>query len=123
MTKLIVFSILLSLLLSSCSWKPEKEIITKAEVYVPTINVVSRPKPLTLRNADVIVITEKNLKEVIQRVKDMQGSFVVYALDPKSFESLAINMEQIKLYIEQQNKIILYYEKAVTNEDTRVRPK
>ncbi len=123
MTKLIVFSILLSLLLSSCSWKPEKQIITKAEVYIPTINVVSRPKPLTLRNADVIVITEKNLKEVIQRVKDMQGSFVVYELDTKSFESLAINMEQIKLYIEQQNKIILYYEKAVTNEDTRVRPK
>ena len=117
MKKLIVFSILLSLLLSSCSWKPEKEIITKAEVYVPTINVVSRPEPLTLRNADVIVITEKNLEEVIQRVKDMQGSFVVYALDPKSFESLAINMEEIKLYIEQQNKIILYYEKAVTNEE------
>jgi len=117
MKKLIVFSILLSLLLSSCSWKPEKEIITKAEVYVPTINVVPRPKPLTLRNADVIVITEKNIKEVIQRVKDMQGSFVVYALDPKSFESLAINMEEIKLYIEQQNKIILYYEKAVSNED------
>ena len=124
MKKWIVFSSLLSLLLlSSCSWKPEKEIITKAEVYVPTINVVPKPEPLTLRNADVIVITEKNLEEVIKRVKDMQGSFVVYALDPKSFESLAINMEQIKLYIEQQNKIILYYEKAVTNEDTRVRPK
>ena len=119
MTKLIVFSILLSLLLSSCSWKPEKEIITKAEVYVPTITVVSGPNPLTLRNADVVVITEKNLKEVIQRVKDMQGSFVVYALDPKSFESLAINMEEIKLYIEQQNKIILYYEKAVSNEEKR----
>ena len=117
MTKLIVFSILLSLLLSSCSWKPEKEIITKAEVYVPTINVVPKPEPLTLRNADVIVITEKNLEEVIKRVKDMLGSFVVYALDPKSFESLAINMEQIKLYIEQQNKIILYYEKAVSNEN------
>ena len=117
MTKLIVFSILLSLLLSSCSWKPEKEIITKAEVYVPTINVVPKPEPLTLRNADVIVITEKNLEEVIKRVKDMQGSFVVYALDPKSFESLAINMEEIKLYIEQQNKIILYYEKAVSNEE------
>ena len=117
MKKWIVFSSLLSLLLlSSCSWKPEKQIVTKAEVYVPTINIVPRPEPLTLRNADVIVITEKNLEEVIQRVKDMQGSFVVYALDPKSFESLAINMEEIKLYIEQQNKIILYYEKAVTNE-------
>ena len=117
MRKWIVFSSLLSLLLlSSCSWKPEKEIVTKAEVYVPTINVVPRPEPLTLKNADVIVITEKNLQEVIKRVKDMQGSFVVYALDPKSFEALAINMEQIKLYIEQQKQIILYYEKAVKKE-------
>ena len=120
MRKWIVFSSLLSLLLlSSCSWKPEKEIITKAEVYVPTINVVPRPEPLTLKNADVIVITEKNLQEVIKRVKDMQGSFVVYALDPKSFEALAINMEQIKLYIEQQKQIILYYEKAATPKESK----
>ena len=117
MKKWMIFSIPLSLLLlSSCSWKPEKQIVTKAEVYTPTINIVPRPEPLELKNADVIVITEKNLEEVIQRVKDMQGSFVVYALDPKSFEALAINMEQIKLYIEKQKQIILYYEKAVTNE-------
>ena len=117
MKKWMIFSIPLSLLLlSSCSWKPEKQIVTKAEVYTPTINIVPRPEPLELKNADVIVITEKNLEEVIQRVIDMQGSFVVYALDPKSFEALAINMEQIKLYIEKQKQIILYYEKAVTNE-------
>ena len=122
MKKWIVFSFLLSLLLSSCSWKPEKQIITKAEVYIPTINVVPRPKPLILKNADIIVITEKNLEESIKRVKLMQGSFVVYALDPKSFESLAINMEEIKLYIEQQNKIILYYEKAVTNDKNGTNP-
>ena len=122
MKKLIVFSFLLSLLLSSCSWKPEKQIITKAEVYIPTINVVPRPKPLILKNADIIVITEKNLEESIKRVKLMQGSFVVYALDPKSFESLAINMEEIKLYIEKQNKIILYYEKAVTNDKNGTNP-
>ena len=114
MKKSIIFSSLLSLLLlSSCSWTPEKQIVTKAEVYTPTINIVPRPEPLELKNADIIVITEKNLEETIQRVKDMQGSFVVYALDPKSFEALAINMEQIKLYIEKQKQIILYYEKAV----------
>ena len=94
----------------------EKEIVTQVEVYKPTIQVVPRPKVLSLKDANIVVITEKNLKEVIQRVKDMQGSFVVYALDPKSFEALAINMEEIKLYIEEQNKIILYYEKSVTEE-------
>ena len=117
MKKLIPFLVLLSLLLvSSCSLIPEKEIVTKVEIYKPTIDIVERPKQLTLKDANIVVITEKNIKEVIERVKNAQGSFVVYALDPKSFEALAINMEQIKLYIESQNKIILYYEKSVAEE-------
>lgn len=117
MKKLIPFLVLLSLLLtSSCSLIPEKEIITKVEIYKPTIDIVERPKQLNLKDANIVVITEKNLKEVIARVKAAQGTFVVYALDPKSFEALAINMEQIKLYIESQNKIILYYEKSVAKE-------
>ena len=108
MKKLIAFLAVSSLLLSSCSWKPEKEIVTKVEIYKPTIDIVPRPQQLTLKDANIVVITEKNLKEVIERVKNAQGTFVVYAL--------AINMEQIKLYIEQQNKIILYYEKSVTED-------
>jgi len=116
MKKLIPFLAVLSLLLSSCSWKPEKEIVTKVEIYKPTIEIVDRPEQLSLKDANIVVITEKNIQEVIERVKNAQGTFVVYALDPKSFEALAINMEQIKLYIEQQNKIILYYEKAVSEE-------
>ena len=59
----------------------------------------------------MIVITEDNLDEVIQKVTLQGGQFVVYGLDLKSFENLAINMEQIKRYIEQQNEVILYYEK------------
>ena len=70
-----------------------------------------------MKNSDVIVITEDNLNEVIEKVKALQGGqFVVYGLDLKSFENLAINMEQIKRYIEQQNEVILYYEKAVREE-------
>ena len=32
----------------------------------------------------------------------------------QSFEALALNMEQIKRFIEQQNNVILYYEKSVS---------
>jgi len=108
MKKSIPFLVLSSLLLSSCSILPEKEVVTKVEIFKPTIDIVDRPEQLTLKDANIVVITEKNIKEVIERVKNTQGTFVVYALDPKSFEALAINMEQIKLYIEQQNKIILW---------------
>ena len=79
--------------------------------------IIMLSNPVIMKNADVIVITENNLDEVIQKVKALQGGqFVVYGLDLKSFENLAINMEQIKRYIEQQNEVILYYEKAVREE-------
>ena len=36
-----------------------------------------------------------------------------------SFESLALNFEQIKRFIEEQNQIIIYYEKAVTPKESK----
>ena len=80
-------------------------------------SIIMLSNPVIMKNADVIVITENNLDEVIQKVKALQGGqFVVYGLDLKSFENLAINMEQIKRYIEQQNEVILYYEKSIREE-------
>ena len=106
------------LLVSSCSnFRAEKEIVTVEKIIKPTIALATKTNPVIMKNSDVIVITEDNLDEVIEKVKALQGGqFVVYGLDLKSFENLAINMEQIKRYIEQQNEVILYYEKAVREE-------
>ena len=70
-----------------------------------------------MRNADIIVVTNQNLEEVIQRVKAEQGDFVLYAMTAQSFEALALSFEQIKKFIEEQNAIILYYEDAVKPKD------
>ena len=114
MKKLLTFLTASILLLSSCSWKPEKEVVTVEKVIAPTIAIAQKPKPIKMLDANIIVITEKNLPEVIKKVKAGMGEFVIYGLDPASFKNLALNFEQIKRYIEQQNQIILYYEKAVT---------
>ena len=113
MKKLLTYLMASILLLSSCSWKPEKEVVTVEKVIAPTIAIVQKPKPIKMLDANIIVITEKNLPEVIKKVKAGMGEFVIYGLDPASFKNLALNFEQIKRYIEQQNQIILYYEKAV----------
>tara|TARA_B100000131_G_scaffold294716_1_gene311107 strand:- start:728 stop:949 length:222 start_codon:yes stop_codon:yes gene_type:complete len=63
-----------------------------------------------MKDADIVVITESNLDEVIERIKGTQGEFVLYALTASSFEALALNLEQVKRFIEQQNNVILYYE-------------
>ncbi len=116
MNKLILYLVPLVILLSSCSWKPEKEIVTVETIVKPTIAVAQRPRPVEFDELKVKVITEANVQEVIQEMKDNQGQFLVYALDPVTFKNLAIGIEEIKRYIEQQNDIIVYYEKAVTDE-------
>ena len=119
------------LMISACSSFREKEIVTvptvveKVEIPAPTIQIVNRPSPVKMKDADIVVVTENNLEDVINRIKGTQGEFVLYAMTASSFEALAINFEEIKRFIEEQNQIILYYEKAVTprednteNEDT-----
>ena len=116
MNKLVLFLVPLVILLSSCSWKPEKEIVTVETIVKPTIAVAQRPRPVEFDELKVKVITEANVQEVIQEMKTNQWQFLVYALDPVTFKNLAIGIEEIKRYIEQQNDIIVYYEKAVTDE-------
>ena len=116
MKKSVIYLAPLVILLSSCSWKPEKEIVTVETIVKPTIAIAQRPRPVEFDELKVKVITEANVQEVIQEMKTNQGQFLVYALDPVTFKNLAIGIEEIKRYIEQQNDIIIYYEKAVTDE-------
>ena len=110
------------LIVTACSRSSEKEIVTvptvveTPKIELPQIRIVSRPSPIKMKNSDIIVVTESNLEEVINRVKNTHGEFVLYAMTAQSFEALALNFEQIKQFIETQNQIILYYEKAVKKE-------
>tara|TARA_B100000214_G_C23707612_1_gene508210 strand:+ start:209 stop:475 length:267 start_codon:yes stop_codon:yes gene_type:complete len=88
-------------------------------VIAPTIAVAQKPKAVKMLEAKIIVITEKNLPEVIKKVKAGMGEFVIYGLDPASFKNLALNFEQIKRYIEQQKEVILYYEEAVKPKENK----
>lgn len=92
-------------------------VVDSPQIEAPAIRIVPRPDPVELKNADIVVVTEGNIDEVIQRVRTEQGDFVLYAMTAQSFESLALNFEQIKKFIEEQNAIILYYEEAVTPKD------
>ena len=114
------------LVVTACSRTPIKEVVTvptvveTPEIENPTINIVRRPDPVAMKDADIVVVTESNLEDVIKRIKDTQGEFVLYAMTASSFEALALNLEQIKRFIEEQNSVILYYEKAVKKDDNEI---
>lgn len=118
MKKSVIYLAPLVILLSSCSWKPEKQVVTVDRIVKPTIAVVPRPRPVEFDELKVKVITEANVQEVIEEMKNNQGQFLVYALDPVTFKNLAVGIEEIKRYIQQQKDIIIYYEKAVKDDES-----
>ena len=42
--------------------------------------------------------------------------FLFYVINVRDYETLSLNMAEIKRYIEQQKQIIMYYEKAIVPE-------
>ena len=105
------------LFLSGCSslrMEPEIKTVTRIEkVQIPT---VARPKALQLNDTRVFVVTKDNYEAFVEEFTDTYGELAFVALSMKDYENLALNIADIKRYLEQQNEIILYYEKALKEE-------
>ena len=102
------------LILSGCSGRmePEVKVVTKVErVQIPT---VALPKPLQLSDTRVFVVTKDNFAEFEKEFTELYGDLAFVALSMKDYENLALNISELKRYINQQTEIIVYYEKAVT---------
>ena len=106
--------LLLCLVISSCSsWPKLKQIEIKTVQVERVIPTQNRPRPLNMNDIKFYVVTSDNFEDFKKRYEKDNGTFLFYALSVRDYETLAINMAEIKRYIEQQKQIIIYYEKAV----------
>ena len=112
---LILLSLLPLFLLSSCSLLPrQKEIIIQTVEVEKQIPLQLQPKPLQFNSVYWHVITQENFDDFIKKFKKENGeAWVFYAISVRSYESMALNMAELKRYIEQQKQVIVYYEEAV----------
>ena len=105
---------LLCLLLSSCSSWPK---LTRLEVKTVEVDRViptqARPQPINLHDITWFVVTDQNFEGFKARYIKQNGTFLFYAISVRDYETLAINMADIKRYVDQQKQLIIYYEKAV----------
>jgi len=100
--------------LSSCSgWNALKRIEVKTVEVDRVIPTQNRPRQLDLNDITWFVVTDQNFAEFKKRYTKQNGSFLFYAISVRDYETLALNMAEIKRYIEQLKQIIVYYEKAV----------
>ena len=108
--------LLLSLVISSCStWNPLKTIEIKTVEVERNVPLQNRPRQLQLNDIHWYVVTEENFAEFKKKFQEENGDpLVAYVISVKDYETLAIDMAEIKRYIEQQKQIIIYYEKALS---------
>lgn len=103
---------LISLLISGCSLLKPKT-ITVTKLVQKDIVVAPMPKPVVLNDVKFYVVTEQSLRDFKNRFEKEHSDFVFIALSVKDYENMALNMSEIKRYIEQQKSIILYYEESI----------
>ena len=108
-----LFLLLLPLLSSCSSFReimPLEVRTVEVERKIPTQN---RPRPIKLSNLHFYVVTEDTFAAFKQRFEKENGDLLFYAISVRDYETLALNMAELKRFLEQQKQIIIYYEKAV----------
>jgi len=79
-----------------------------------TVPLAARPKPIDLIDTRIYVVNSDNLDEFIAEFTAENGDFAIVALSIKDYENLALNVAELRRFINQQTEVIVYYEKAVT---------
>ena len=106
--------LLLPLLLSSCStWDKLTRIEVQTIEVERNIPIQNRPSRLELDDIKWFVVTDQNFEEFKEKYIKQNGEFLFFAISVRDYETLALNMAEIKRYVEQQKSIIVYYEKAL----------
>jgi hypothetical protein len=110
----------LLLLSSGCSsWRdvlPVEIKTVEVERKIPTQN---RPRPVKMNDVYFYVVTEDTFDKFKERFVKENGDLLFYALSVRDYENIALNMAELKRFIDQQKQVIIYYEKAVKPKDKK----
>jgi len=83
------------------------------QVQKVTVPIAARPKPIDLTDTRVYVVNQANLDAFIEDFKAENGDLAFVALSIKDYENLALNVAELRRFINQQREIIIYYEEAM----------
>lgn len=102
--------------LAGCSLFSEN--IKTETVYLKRdIPIQERPKPIDLANMKFYAVSEKNIDEFLKSFEDKYGNIVFLAITVPDYETLSLNIAEVRRYIEQQQALILYYEKNIMSDN------
>lgn len=114
----LVWPLVAALALTACDDVKQVEIVTKpGQVQITQPDM---PKPVKLYDVTFKVVTNNNVNQFIAEQK-AKGSadYTFIAISIKDYENLAINLEELKRYIDQQKAVIVYYRTMTTVPETK----
>ena len=87
------------------------------------IPIVPQPRQVQMNEIKIYVVSpEENFEEFKKEFESKNGADSYVAISIKDYENLGKNFAELRRYIEQQKRIIVYYEEAVSRkEDEEVR--
>ena len=118
----ISLALLLPLLLlsSGCSsWREILPVEIKTVEVERKIPTQTRPRHVKMNDVYFYVVTADTFENFKERFKKENGDLLFYALSVRDYENIALNMADIKRFIDQQQQIIVYYEKAVAPKEKK----
>ena len=108
------------LLSSGCSsWREILPVEIKTVEVERKIPTQTRPRHVKMNDVYFYVVTADTFENFKKRFKKENGDLLFYALSVRDYENIALNMADIKRFIDQQQQIIVYYEKAVAPKEKK----
>lgn len=77
------------------------------------------PEGVVWEEFEIVVLTPDIMRDMLAKVNSGEideGDAVFAALTPKGYESLALNLADIKRFIEDQQSVIMYYKGTIPDE-------
>ena len=116
MTLLVLLSSLIFLASCATGEPPVEPVKVKTVEIESTPPTVPQPDVLTLRSVNWTIITPENVDKILG---DETSDKVFFALTTDGYEKLALNLSDLRAFIQQQKKIILLYEESYENSNSK----
>ena len=114
MKNLIVLLSVMALFLVGCAGnkvKPEAKVVIQKVIEKKLPLNIANPTPLDLGHIQWIIVTEENVDEIWQQIKDDNEGVALFALRHGDYETLAMNIAEIRQLIGEYVVILKQYKK------------
>ena len=113
---LLILTLLISTTACSTLQKVQRLEVFSTPVERAPIPMQPPPAPVKLRSVEWYVVTEDTYDDFKEKLVNRQGLPVWYSITVNDYENLSINLEELRRYIIEQQQLLKYYEKAITED-------